>query len=130
MQKYTKTVITADELPIIAQRMRDEQRPLAMIHGHVDKEGKNVLHYDFDLGETIESYVLEDVTSVPSLVSIYDAMAAWPETELTELMGIEFTGLDISHRLFMPDNLLSGEGQIIVTPLSELRAKNVDERED
>ena len=130
MQKYTKTVITADELPIIAQRMRDEQRPLAMIHGHVDKEGKNVLHYDFDMGETIESYVLEDVTSVPSLVSIYDAMAAWPETELTELMGIEFTGLDISHRLFMPDNLLSGEGQIIVTPLSELRAKNVDERED
>ncbi|MBR0179022.1 MAG: NADH-quinone oxidoreductase subunit C [Firmicutes bacterium] len=130
MQKYTKTVITADELPIIAQRMRDEQRPLAMIHGHVDKEGKNVLHYDFDMGETIESYVLEDVTSVPSLVSIYDAMAAWPETVLTELMGIEFTGLDISHRLFMPDNLLSGEGHIIVTPLSELRAKNVDERED
>ena len=130
MQKYTKTVITADELPIIAQRMRDEQRPLAMIHCHVDKEGKNVLHYDFDMGETIESYVLEDVTSVPSLVSIYDAMAAWPETELTELMGIEFTGLDISHRLFMPDNLLSGEGHIIVTPLSELRAKNVDERED
>ena len=130
MQKYNKTVITADELPIIAQRMRDEQRPLAMIHGHVDKEGKNVLHYDFDMGETIESYVLEDVTSVPSLVSIYDAMAAWPETELTELMGIEFTGLDISHRLFMPDNLLSGEGHIIVTPLSELRAKNVDERED
>ena len=130
MQKYTKTVITADELPIIAQRMRDEQRPLAMIHGHVDKDGKNVLHYDFDMGETIESYVLEDVTSVPSLVSIYDAMAAWPETELTELMGIEFTGLDISHRLFMPDNLLSGEGHIIVTPLSELRAKNVDERED
>ena len=130
MQKYTKTVITADELPIIAQRMRDEQRPLAMIHGQVDKEGKNVLHYDFDMGETIESYVLEDVTSVPSLVSIYDAMAAWPETELTELMGIEFTGLDISHRLFMPDNLLSGEGHIIVTPLSELRAKNVDERED
>lgn len=130
MQKYTKTVITADELPIIAQRMRDEQRPLAMIHGHVDKEGKNVLHYDFDMGETIESYVLEDVTSVPSLVSIYDAMAAWPETELTELMGIKFTGLDISHRLFMPDNLLSGEGHIIVTPLSELRAKNVDERED
>ena len=130
MQKYTKTVITADELPIIAQRMRDEQRPLAMIHGHVDKEGKNVLHYDFDMGETIESYVLEDVSSVPSLSSIYDAMAAWPETELTELMGIEFTGLDISHRLFMPDNLLSGEGHIIVTPLSELRAKNVDERED
>ena len=130
MQKYTKTVITADELPNVAQRMRDEQRPLAMIHGHVDKEGKNVLHYDFDMGETIESYVLEDVTSVPSLVSIYDAMAAWPETELTELMGIEFTGLDISHRLFMPDNLLSGEGHIIVTPLSELRAKNVDERED
>ena len=130
MQQYTTTVITADELPNVAQRMRDEQRPLAMIHGHVDKEGKNVLHYDFDMGETIESYVLEDVTSVPSLVSIYDAMAAWPETELTELMGIEFTGLDISHRLFMPDNLLSGEGHIIVTPLSELRAKNVDERED
>ena len=130
MQKYTKTVITADELPNVAQRMRDEQRPLAMIHGHVDKEGKNVLHYDFDMGETIESYVLEDVTSAPSLVSIYDAMAAWPETELNELMGIEFTGLDISHRLFMPDNLLSGEGHIIVTPLSELRAKNVDERED
>lgn len=130
MQYYKKTVITPDQLLPLAQRMRDEGRPLTMIHGHVDKEGKNVLHYDFDLGETIESYVLEDVTSAPSLCAIYDASAVWPETELNELMGIEFTGLDIPHRLFMPDNLLSGEGQIIVTPLAELRAKNVDQRED
>ena len=130
MQLYNITVISVDELVPLAQRMRDEQRPLTMIHGHVDKEGRNILHYEFDMGETIESYVLEDVTTVPSLSSIYDAMAAWPETELNELMGIEFTGLEIAHRLFMPDNLLSGEGQIIVTPLSELRAKNVDERED
>ena len=130
MQYYKKTVITVDELVPLAQKMRAEQRPLTMIHGHVDKEGRNVLHYDFDMGETIESYAIEDVTSVPSIAFIYDAMAAWPETELNELMGIEFTGLDIAHRLFMPDNLLSGEGHIIVTPLSELRAKNVDEREE
>lgn len=130
MQLYNKTVITVEELLPLAQRMRSQRRPLTMIHGHVDKEGRNILHYDFDLGETIESYVLEDVTSVPSLSPIYDAMAAWPETELNELMGINFTGLDIAHRLFMPDNLLSGEGQIIVTPLSELRAKNVDQREE
>lgn len=129
MQRYTKTAITVDELLPLAQRMRDQQRPLTMIHGHVDKDGKNVIHYDFDLGETIESYYLEDVTSVPSLSEIYDAMAVWPETELAELMGIEFQGLNIAHRLFMPDNLLSGEGQIIVTPLSELRAANIDESE-
>lgn len=130
MQLYKKQVITAQELVPLARRMRDERRPLTMIHGHVDKEGRNVLHYDFSLGQTIESYAVEDVNEIPSLSAIYDAMAAWPEIELTELMGVKFIGLEIPHRLFMPDNLLSGEGQIIVTPLSELRAKNVDEREE
>ena len=129
MQSYHKQALDADQLPDLARRMRAAGRPLTMIHGFVDKQGKNVLHYDFDMGQVIESYEIADVTRIASLSDIYDAMAAWPEMELTELMGVEFIGLDMPHRLFMPDNLLSGEGQIIVTPLSELRAKNVDERE-
>ena len=42
---------------------------------------------------------------------------------------MRFDGLDTTQRLFLPDNLLSGDGQILVTPLDELRAKNVGAKE-
>ena len=41
-----------------------------------------------------------------------------------ELMDITFDGVDTSQRLFMPNNLLEGQGQILVTPLDELNKKN------
>ena len=48
-----------------------------------------------------------------------------------ELMGLEFEGLDTSKRLFLPEDMLEtqGKGHILVTPLSELRAKRVEQME-
>ena len=53
------------------------------------------------------------------------------ERELNELLGIEFEGLDMSKRLFLPEDMLEteGKGQIFVMPLSELREKNAGKEE-
>jgi len=67
---------------------------------------------------------------LPSIEPVYDLAAQWAEREITELIGVTFEGLDTSKRLFMPDNLLEGNGQILVMPLAELRKANVDERAD
>ena len=67
---------------------------------------------------------------LPSIESVYDLAAQWAEREISELIDVTFEGLDTSKRLFMPDNLLEGNGQILVTPLAELRKANVDERAD
>ena len=78
----------------------------------------------------MDSYEVRAERVLPSIEPVYDLAAQWPERELTELIGVTFEGLDTSKRLFMPDNLLEGDGQILVTPLSELRRANVDERAD
>ena len=67
--------------------------------------------------------------SIPSISEIYDQAAAWPERELNEIFGVEFEGLDMSKRLFLPEEMLEtqGKGHIMVTPLAELRAKNIKE---
>ena len=42
-----------------------------------------------------------------------------------ELIGVTFEGLDCSERLFLPDNMAEEmKGQILVTPLEELRKAN------
>ena len=48
-----------------------------------------------------------------------------------ELFGITFEGLDVSQRLFLPEDMLEtqGKGQIMVTPLKELVEKNVKKEE-
>ena len=68
---------------------------------------------------------------VPSVGEIYDTAATWPERELNELFGITFEGLDVSQRLFLPEDMLEtqGKGQIMVTPLKELVEKNVKKEE-
>ena len=38
-----------------------------------------------------------------------------------ELMPITFEGVDTSKRLFMPDSMLDGQGQILVTPMDKLK---------
>ena len=60
--------------------------------------------------------------SVTSAMCVYSA-----REELNELFGIEFEGLDVSKRLFLPEDMLEtqGKGQIMVTPLSELVEKNL-----
>ncbi len=125
MQENKKFVITKDEVRQVAERMKADGRMLTLIHGYVDKEGKKVVSYDYDFGCCLETYEVSGEDSLPTISDIYDQGAAWPERELNELMGMEFEGLDTSKRLFMPENLLEGQGQILVTPLSELREKNI-----
>ena len=119
MQGYEKIVITKDDIVPTAERMRAEGRQLVMIHGFLTDNGFNV-SYEFEVGDNVESYTVETAESLPSIAGIYDKAAEWPERELNELMGITFEGLDTSKRLFLPDNMLDGQGQILVTPMKEL----------
>ena len=65
--------------------------------------------------------------SLTSRGGIYDTAATWPERELNELFALEFEGLDMSRRLFLPEDMLEtqGKGQIMVMPLRELVDKNL-----
>ena len=126
MQEYKKIVITKDQIVPIAEKMRKEGRLLVMIHGFINEEGLMDVSWDYAVDPVIESYHVIGETSFPSIESIYDVAAAWPERELNEIFAIEFEGLDTSKRLFLPEDMLEtqGKGQIMVMPLSELREKN------
>ena len=126
MQAYKKIVISKDQIVPIAEKMRKEGRLLVMIHGFINEEGLMDVSWDYAVDPVIESYHVVGETSFPSIESIYDVAAAWPERELNEIFAIEFEGLDTSKRLFLPEDMLEtqGKGQIMVMPLSELREKN------
>lgn len=131
MQQYQKFNITRDEIVPLAEKMRAEGIILTMIHAFLTDEGKVNLAYDYQRGEVIESYTLEveQGGSVPTITHIYDMAANWPEREINELIDINFEGLDVSKRLFMPDSMLEGKGQIFVTPMDELIKKNRPEEQ-
>ena len=124
MQNYTRISITAEEIVPTAEKMREEKRLLVMIHAYLEKDGTPVITYDYDDGPNVLSYEVRGEKTVPTISHIYDAAAEWPEREINELMDITFEGLDVSKRLFLPDNLLEGKGQILVTPIDELRKGN------
>ena len=126
MQEYRKIVISKDQIVPIAEKMRKEGRLLVMIHGFINEEGLMDVSWDYAVDPVVESYHVIGETTLPSIESIYDVAAAWPERELNEIFAIEFEGLDTSKRLFLPEDMLEtqGKGQIMVMPLSELRAKN------
>lgn len=124
MQTNRKVSITKDQIVPTAQQMREEGRFLVMIHGDRNKDGQPVLSYDYDMGPEVVCYEVVGEETVPSIAPIYDAAAEWAEREINELLGFTFEGLDTSQRLFLPDNLLEGQGQIIVTPINVLREKN------
>ena len=124
MQNYTRISITAEEIVPTAEKMREEKRLLVMIHAYLEKDGTPVITYDYDDGPNILSYEVRGEKTVPTISHIYDAAAEWPEREINELMDITFEGLDVSKRLFLPDNLLEGKGQLLVTPIDELRRGN------
>lgn len=124
MQTNQKIEITKDQVVPTAEQMRAEGRLLVMIHGHTGTGGVPVVTYDYDDGANVLSYEVRGEAVLPTISGVYDQAAAWAEREIDELMGISFQGLDCSKRLFLPDNLLDGKGQILVTPLNELREKN------
>lgn len=120
MQKYKKITINKNQIIDVAGRMKKEGRQLVMIHGYVDKEGQNVVSYQYEVENCIEAYEVRGEKILPTISHIYDFAAAWPERELEELIDVKFEGLKIKGRLFMPDTMLEGQGHILVTPLSEL----------
>lgn len=126
MQEYNKISITKDEIVPTAEKMRSEGVTLAMIHGFIDDDGKPNISYEYSIGERIDSYTVVGESVLPSISGIYDLAAEWPEREIMELMEVTFEGVDTSKRLFMPDTMLSGQGQIIVTPMDELIKKAHD----
>ena len=129
MQEYRINPIEKDQVVPVAEKMKKEGIFLVMIHGFRNKEGKVVVTYDYAVDPAIESYhvVVED--SLPSIGDIYDTAATWPEREINELYNVQFDGLDMSKRLFLPEDMLEtqGKGQIMVTPLKELVDKNKKE---
>ena len=129
MQEYKKTDITKDQIVPIAEKMKKAGVFLLMIHGYVDKEGQIVVTYDYQTDPTVESYHVTGEWTLPSIGDIYETAATWPEREINELYGVEFEGLDMSKRLFLPEDMLEtqGKGHIMVTPLSELVEKNKKE---
>ena len=131
MQEYKRIDISKDQIVPVAERMWKAGVYLVMIHAFIDKEGRMDISWDYAVDPAIESYHVIGEMKVPSVGEIYDTAATWPERELNELFGIEFEGLDVSKRLFLPEDMLEtqGKGQIMVTPLKELVEKNVKKEE-
>ena len=131
MQEYKRIDIGKDQIVPVAERMRKAGVYLVMIHAFIDKEGRMDISWDYSVDPAIESYHVVGEMEVPSVGEIYDTAATWPERELNELFGITFEGLDVSQRLFLPEDMLEtqGKGQIMVTPLKELVEKNVKKEE-
>ncbi len=127
MQEYRRIDISKDEIVPTAERMRRDGRYLVMIHGFINKDGQTDVSYDYAVDPAIESYHVVGETVLPSIAPVYDTAAEWPERELNEMYGLEFEGLDVSKRLFLPEDMLEtqGRGQIMVTPLKELVEKNI-----
>ena len=123
MQEYRKISITKDQIRPTARRMRDAGITLAMIHAFFESDGKFNISYEYEVGSGIESYSVTGEGTLPSIADIYDLGAEWPEREINELMGLEFEGLDTSRRLFLPDTMTEGQGQILVTPMDQLIKK-------
>lgn len=124
MQTNEIIPITRDQIVPTAEKMRAEGRLLVLIHGHLESDGVPVVSYDYDDGANLLSYEVRGESSLPTVSHIYDAAAAWAEREIHELLPITFEGLDCSQRLFLPDSMLEGQGQITVTSLKDLREKN------
>ena len=124
MQTNNTIAIKRDQVIATAKKMRRQNRLLVMIHGHLEKDGTPVVTYDYEDGANVLSYEVRGEKSLPTISGVYDAAAAWPEREINELLGVEFEGLDTSNRLFLPENMLDGKGQITVMPIEQLRKMN------
>ena len=121
MQPYEKRMISKEEVIPIAEKMRADGVALAMIHAFIDDKGVPNVSYEYQQDPSIISCTVEGESVLPSISGIYDLAAEWPEREIMELMPITFEGVDTEKRLFMPDNMLDGQGQILVTPMDKLK---------
>lgn len=124
-QEYRRFRISKEEVVPTALKMRHNGVSLALIHGFIQTDGQIQISYEYAVNPVVESYYVVGESVIPSISDIYFDAAKWPETEIHELLGVEFEGLDTSTRLFLPEDMLvtQGKGQILVTPLSDLREK-------
>jgi len=126
LHKTNITNISKEEIMPLAEKMSSEKRRLVIMNGYVDTEGKNSIVYNYDVEGKVETFICRGYDSFPSITSIYKGSAQWCEEEICEMMQIEFEGLNKSGRLFLPDDF-DGTGQILVTPLAELKKNNKEE---
>lgn len=131
MQENRRIDIKKENIVPVAEKMRRDGIRLIMIHGYLDTDRVPDISYDYAVGEGIESYHVKGETELPTISGIYDTAAEWPERELNELFGWTFEGLDVSRRLFLPEDMLEtqGKGQIMVKKLEELRTLNIQPAE-
>ena len=111
MSEYKRIEISKDQVVPIAEKMRKAGVGLAMIHGFLNEEGKMDVSYEYSVEPVIESYHVVGETVLPSISEIYDQAAAWPERELNEFFDLQFEGLDMSKRLFLPEDMLETRGR-------------------
>mgnify|MGYP000953344726 CR=1 FL=1 len=119
MHKADFKEITTDDVVRIASGMKSKGCSIVTITGYVDKESRPVVAYSYDVNGNVETYSLRGENVIPSITGIYGIAAEWFEEEITELMKVDFDGLDNKGRLFLPEEF-DGSGQILVTPMSEL----------
>lgn len=122
MHKADFRDITKEQIIKIAEEKKRNGCFLTVIVGYHDKDGKPVIAYSYDSNGDIETYKCSNENVLPSITPVYGAAAEWFEEEISELMEVKFEGLEKKDRLFLPEEF-DGSGQIIVTPLSELREK-------
>lgn len=120
MHKANITEIRDEELIPLAEKMYKEKCRLVIVNGYMDKEGKCVVAYNFDVNGNLDTYLCKGYNKLPSLTQIYKGTAQWCEEEICEMMPMDFERLEKSGRLFLPDDF-DGTGQILVLPLSELK---------
>lgn len=123
MQNNVIKEISKEDLIPLSEKMLKEKRRLVIMNGYVDKDGNNVVVYNFDIDGQLETYLCRGYGKLPSLTSRYKGSAQWCEEEICEMMPIEFEGLKKTGRLFLPDEF-DGSGQILVMPLDELKKIN------
>lgn len=125
MHSFEGYEISKEELINLAEKMKADRYKLLIINGYIDKEGRKVVAYNFDINGNIKTYLLRGYDSLPTLTKVYKGAAQWCEEEIEEMMPIKFDGLERSGRLFLPDDF-NGEGQILVLPIAEIKNMNRD----
>lgn len=129
MHKTDITYINKDEIVNMAGEMINQKRRLVIMNGYVNKEGENVIAYNFDIGGDIKTFICKGEKVFPTITHIYKGSAQWCEEEICEVMDVDFEGLEKGDRLFLPDDF-DGSGQILVTPIEELRNRNKDKNKN
>jgi NADH:ubiquinone oxidoreductase 27 kD subunit len=124
MHKFDSEIVKKDQLVPTVKKMLEEKRRLVIMNGYIDKEGNNVIAYNFDIDGDVKTYLCRGYDVLPSITPMYGGSAQWCEEEICEMMPIQFEGLEKSGRLFLPEEF-DGSGQILVMPLSELK-KSID----